>query len=127
VNEVVLDASALLALLNQEPGGNSVGAVLPRAAISSVNVAEVVSKLVEQRIPDADIRETIQSLGLKVVDFDVELAYAAGLLHLITKKWGLSLGDRACLALAHRLHAPAFTTDRAWKKIKIGLEVRAIR
>ncbi len=123
MNEVVLDASALLALLNQEAGGNSVAAVLPRAAISSVNVAEVVSKLVEQRIPDADIRETIQSLGLKVVDFDIELAYAAGLLHLM----GLSVGDRACLALAQRLHAPAFTTDRAWTKIKIGLEVRAIR
>jgi len=126
VNEAVLDASALLAVLTDEPGGTMVAAVLTRASISAVNLSEVVAKLAEEGMPETQIREAINGLGLDIVPFDSESAYVSGLLRLTTKRLGLSFGDRTCLALAQRLGVPAFTADRTWKKMKIGVEIRLI-
>ena len=127
MSAVVLDASALLALLNEEPGHAVVTAALPSAVIGTVNLAEVVGKLAEVGVPAAAIDEALSSLAIETVDFDGELARAAGLLRPATRGRGLSLGDRACLALALRLRAPALTTDRAWAELDLGVEVRLAR
>jgi PIN domain nuclease of toxin-antitoxin system len=126
VSEVVLDASAVLALLQDEPGGNRVLESLPGALICSVNLSEIVAKLAELGMPESDIRLAL-SLGLDVVAFDEALAYSAGALRPSTRSAGLSLGDRACLALARSRALPALTTDRAWRDIDIDVEVEVIR
>jgi PIN domain nuclease of toxin-antitoxin system len=127
VSRVVLDASALLALLNAESGSQAVAERLSEAAVSAVNLSEVVAKLSERGIPESEIRSALDGLGLEIIAFDETMAYRAGLLRRATRSVGLSLGDRACLALALQLEAPAFTTDRSWKTLRIGVKVRAIR
>lgn len=124
----VLDASALLALLNGESGSEQVaGVIVDGVAISAVNLAEVVTKLSEIGMPEALIHEVLDSLGLEIVDFDFEQAYQVGLLRPLTHHVGLSLGDRACLALAKQLGLPALTTDRIWERLAIGVIVQIIR
>jgi ribonuclease VapC len=111
---VVLDASALLALLQDEPGAERVAELLSGAAMSAVNLSEVVAKLIDHGMPAADVREALDGLPLDVHAFDREAAFAAGELRRITRGAGLSLGDKACLALAARLDVAAVTADRAW-------------
>ena len=122
---VVLDASAILCLLQGEPGSDEVLAALPGAVVGTVNLGEVVSKLAEHGMPEGEIRQAL-TLGLTVVPFTEELAYAAGALRPATRSRGLSLGDRACLALARSLGVPAITTDRAWSDLDAGVEVRVL-
>jgi ribonuclease VapC len=126
VSDVVLDASALLALLQDEPGAGRVLESLPGALISSVNLSEVVAKLSELGMPEADIR-TALSLGLDVIPFDASLAFDAGLLRTATRSAGLSLGDRACLALAESRSLPALTTDRAWARLDLDVTIEVVR
>ncbi|BAU12267.1 PilT protein-like protein [Leptolyngbya sp. NIES-3755] len=123
----VLDASALLALLNSEPGSERVAEVLPDAAIASVNFSEVVAKLADEGRDESEIRAYLDLLGLEIVEFDTELAYRTGFLRPLTRSLGLSLGDRACLALASFLAVPALTCDRAWTSLDIGVTVELIR
>ncbi len=125
--EVVLDASALLALMNREPGEELVVESLPEAAVSTLNFSEVVAKLAEAGMPEEAIRVALQGLSLQVVPFDLEQAYGAGLLRPSTKDMGLSLGDRGCLSLALRLGLPVLTADRTWQRLSVGAEVRVIR
>jgi ribonuclease VapC len=127
VTRSVLDASALLALLNAEPGSRLVEENLSGAAMSAVNLSEVVAKLAERGMPEPEMRAAIDGLGLDIRSFDAEMAYAAGSLRPATRSLGLSLGDRACLSLARSLRAPALTTDRGWKKLRIGVKVRTLR
>ncbi len=124
----VLDASALIALLQQEPGAGRVAdAMTGGFAISAANFAEVVTKLAERGLPEDAIREFLQEFEASVVDLDTGLAYSIGLLRPHTRQQGLSLGDRACLALARRLGLPAVTTDRTWRNLDIGVQVVTIR
>ncbi len=127
MNETVLDATAVLALLNDEPGADLVASLLQTAVISTVNLAEVVSKLEEAGMPGPTIRTVISELGIKTVPFDETLAFRAGLLRPSTSKYGLSLGDRACLALGQRLRKPVLTADRMWRSLKLNVVVRLIR
>jgi ribonuclease VapC len=127
VAEVVLDASALLAFLQREPGLERVRQALPDAVIGSVNYAEVVTKLVQWGAPADRVAERLGDLDLTVLAFDRDLAFEAGALHARTKRLGLSLGDRACLALAGALGAPVLTTDRAWRRTELGVEVELLR
>lgn len=128
-DRIVLDASALLCLLHAEPGCEAVAETLPFAVIGAVNLSEVVAKLAEVGGSKEQISEAIGLLRLPVEAFDAEQAKMAGLLRVETKILGLSLGDRACLALARRLSATAVTTDRAWAGVPahLGLSVRVIR
>lgn len=126
VSDVVLDASAVLALMQDEPGADRVLESLPGALISSVNLSEVVAKLAELGMPEADIR-TAMSLGLDVVPFDATLAFVAGSLRPATRAAGLSLGDRACLSLAGTRSLPALTTDRAWEDLDVDVAIEVIR
>jgi len=123
VTEVVLDASAVIALLQQEPGSDVVRMRLEGAAISAVNLSEVVAKLAEAGMPDREIHLALAPLGFDVRSFDGEAAYRAGLLRPATRSLGLSLGDRACLALGLALSRPVVTTERAWKRLAIGVTV----
>jgi ribonuclease VapC len=127
VSEIVLDASALMAVLREEPGASAVEAVLDRAAISAVSLSEVQAKLVERGTAAKSAWSSLIDLDLDVVDFDVPQAKVAGDLRRLTRIQGLSLGDRACLALAQALGLPAMTADRAWAGLEVGIEIRTIR
>jgi len=127
VSEVVLDASALLALLNRELGHEEVARAVPDAAISAVNLSEVAAKLAEVSMPEEAIREALEGLALEVHDFGRELAFRTAMLRPSTKSRGLSLADRACLALGQRLDLPVLTTDRVWEELELEVEVRLIR
>jgi len=127
VAEVVLDASALLALLNAEPGSEVVEQTIPGAAISTVNLSEVAGKLAEAGMPGDVIRTVLGGIELEVHPFNLEAAYLVGALRVQTRELGLSLGDRACLALGIQLELPGLTTDRNWKSLEVGVEVRVIR
>ena len=124
----MLDASALLVLLKGEPGKERViKAITDGASISAVNFSEVVGKLRDGGMPEEAIHESLDSLELDIVEFDTVLAYQAGLLRTLTKNAGLSLGDRACLALAQHLNLPVLTTDRVWKDLIPEINVQVIR
>jgi PIN domain nuclease of toxin-antitoxin system len=127
VSEIVLDASALMAVLHEEPGAAAVEAVLDDAAISAVNLSEVQAKLVERGTAAELAWSSLIDLDLDVVDFDAAQAKAAGDLRSLTRAQGLSLGDRACLALAQALGLPAMTADRAWGGLDVGIEIRTVR
>ncbi len=131
MSSVVLDASALLAYIQGEAGGDKVEAMLEEGAfdvlLSAVNLAEVVAKLTLDGILENQVRDDIMSLGLEIVPFDAGQAFHAGNLAMQTKSLGLSLGDRASLALAAHGNATAWTADRAWKKLKVGVDINLIR
>ncbi len=110
----VLDASALLAFLHGESGEESVRSLLPGSWMSAVNWSEVVSQCVARRVDWEGLRDDLASLGVTILPMTPDDAEEAGRLWSATKALGLSLGDRACLALAKRLELPAITMDRTW-------------
>ena len=127
MSSAVLDASAILAYLHREPGGELVVRYLSAAFASAVNVAEVGTRLADRGMTDDKVRQAITDLGMAIAPFDEDQAYASAALRGATRHIGLSLGDRACLALAQRLGLPAVTADGAWAGLDVGVEVRVIR
>lgn len=128
MSRVVLDASALLALLNQERGAEKLTPELLRgAATSTVNLAEVHSKLVARGLSPDDAWEATMTPVSDAVPFTSEHARLAGDLVAKTRPLGLSLGDRACLALGLALKLPVYTADKSWKKLKVGVRIQVIR
>jgi ribonuclease VapC len=127
VSKYVLDASAVLALLNQEPGMDRVEAVLADSCLGTVNYCEVLGKLIDAGLPEKEARESVELLNIEVVGFDTDLARLAAALRPTTKKLGLSLGDRSCLALALARRNTAVTAERVWPKLKIGVKIELIR
>ncbi len=123
----VADASAILAMLDREPGHQRVEAALAETVMSTVNLAEIVTSLINKGIPAADARRTTESLEIETVPLDRELALAAGVLREGTRSHGLSLGDRACLALGRHLALPVLTADRTWAELDVGIEIQLIR
>lgn len=119
---VVLDASAVLALLRRERGWERVADALPGARISAVNLSEVAAKLADAGMPEDAARAALGALTLDVVPFDEEQAWASGQLRVATRSAGLSLGDRACLALGIARGVSVVTMDRAW----VGLSAAAV-
>jgi len=124
---VVLDASALLAYLKDEPGSDRVDGVLAESVMSSVNWAEVVQKSIAAGVEVDGMLNDLQSLGLTVEPFMPEDGEMAGRLWAQTRQAGLSLGDRACLSLGLRLGVPVLTSDRAWASLTLSLDVQVIR
>jgi PIN domain nuclease of toxin-antitoxin system len=129
VTDVVLDASALLALLLDEPGGDKVKAMLDGALLGAMNLAEIVSHYAKLGAARSDIEALLRPLPVRVVPIDERLSYDAGMLRPLTLKAGLSLGDRYCLALAKREGVPAVTAERRWPDIAAtaGVTVDLIR
>ena len=128
MSRVVLDASAVLALLNNESGADKLTPeLLSNATCSTVNLAEVQTKLVSAgAAPDEAWEDTLSPIR-EAAPFTDEQARIAGSLVAQTRAFGLSLGDRACLALGLALKAPVYTADRSWKKLKLGLRIHVIR
>lgn len=124
---VVLDSSALLCVLNGEAGAERVAQVLPSALIGAVNLAEVVTKLRERGLSVEEVDDVLGGLNLDVRPLTVSQAYATGHLRPATRPLGLSLGDRACLALAAELGVPALTADQAWASSEVGVDVEVVR
>jgi len=124
---VVLDASALLAYLQDEPGGDAVDGVLADSVISSVNWAEVMQKSIAAGVEIDGMLDDLQSLGLMVEAFTLEDGEMAGRLWEQTRQVGLSLGDRACLSLGLRLGVTVLTSDRAWATLTLPLKIQVIR
>lgn len=126
---VVLDASALLALLRGEAGAKKVEGALASARMSVVNMAEVASHFSKLGMPDAGVSAMLKPLPVTLVNADADLAWEAGRLRGLTVTAGLSLGDRFCLALAKRDQLPAWTSDRAWREIAdaAGVKIVTIR
>ncbi len=123
----VLNASAVLAVYFDEPGADHVRAALPGALLSSVNYTEVIGKCLDRgESLDAALRK-LAAMGFAVVAHDAQLARRAGELRPLTKRLGMSLADRACLALAERERLPALTADRSWKSLAFDIDVRLIR
>jgi ribonuclease VapC len=125
--KTVLDASALLAYLKDEPGADIVEAALAESVISSVNWAEVVQKMLALGANVNDMLQNFQGVGLVIEPFTLDDGEMAGRLWSQTKEYGLSLGDRACLALGMRLEATVLTGDRAWQSLNLAVDIRMIR
>jgi ribonuclease VapC len=126
VSDVVLDASALIAMLNDERGGAKVASVVRTARVSAVNYAEVVSHFIRLGMPEREVSAMLDPLPLQLIPADHGLALIAGRLRALTSQAGLSLGDRFCLALALRDGLPAWTADKIWKSIADDIEVKII-
>jgi ribonuclease VapC len=128
MNRIVLDASAILAFIQGESGSEKLTPqVLSNSICSAVNLAEVHGKLVSRGWPVDEAWEDAFSPAQEVVSFDSRQARLAGDLIAQTRPLGLSLGDRACLALALLVKAPVYTTEQAWRKLKLEVPVQIIR
>jgi PIN domain nuclease of toxin-antitoxin system len=128
MNEVVFDSSAILVLLQQERGAERLTAAIRENAVAStVNLAEVQSKLVKIKNDPVKAWEVARASIGAVEPFTSEQAKVAGDLITTTEKYGLSLGDRACLALALTLKAPVYTTEQRWRNLKVGVLIHVIR
>jgi PIN domain nuclease of toxin-antitoxin system len=126
-SKIVLDASALLCLLNDEPGADRVADVLTRSLIGATNLAEVVSKLRERGLSLDEVREALGGLHLDVRPLTPAQAMLIGDLRPATRPLGLSLGDRACLALAIEQKAEIYTTDAALTKAEVAITATNVR
>lgn len=124
---VVLDASAALAWLRSEAGAEQVDAALDGSVLSAVNASEVAQKLIQHGADGSRALTQLLGLGLTLTPFTAEDALAAAELWAHTRPHGLSLGDRACLALAQRLQRPVLTSDQAWKQLELDVELQMIR
>lgn len=127
MNEFVLDASAVLAVLNQEPGEATVLPLMESSVICTVNIAEVATVLIDRGNPPELVVELLSDFPYTAVPFSDELALASAKLRPSTRHKGLSLGDRACLALALQANRPVITGDRAWQDLEVGVEIKLFR
>lgn len=123
----VLDSSALLALIFSEPGSEKVAPLVQDATVSAVNLAETHTRLLLKGVPAEFAWSRLLGMGFEIRSFDEDLARIAAELVTETRRFGLSLGDRACLALAIQRQATVYTTDKAWKKLDLGIQVELIR
>ena len=124
---IVLDSSALIAMLRGETGAQTVRSHLPDSSMSAVGVAEVLTKASDWGFDVADFARKLVSLPIAYADFTFAHAAAVGRLRDATRHLGLSFGDRACLALAIDKNCPVLTGDRAWAKLNIGVKVELLR
>lgn len=125
--DIVFDASALLILLNKESGYEIVEEHIPQAIMSAVNLAEVITVLVSVGMPHVEAVDLTSELIADIIPFDATQAAISAAFSKLTKPFGLSLGDRACLALAQNKKLPVITADQIWKKINLPIEIKFAR
>lgn len=123
----VYDSSALLAIILGEPGADVANAKIANAMVSSVNLAEVFSRAEDKGIPVDKTERFLMGKEVQFVDFDADLARAVGTMRTETRSRGLSIGDRACIALALRERATIMTADRIWATLDLPCPVELIR
>lgn len=122
----VLDASALLCLLFNEPGAGKIEACLARALISAVNYHEVLASLIDRGVAPQEAQCMLGKLDIEIVPMDRAQAHVGAALHPLTRAAGLSLGDRSCLALAWTNKATALTTDPVWATLDLGVHIEVV-
>ena len=128
MSKVVLDASALLALIKGETGGEVIENLLGNIVMSSVNISEVASILLDSSMSLEECKEVIEPFVDSIVSFDSELSFVTANLKKLTKHKGLSLGDRACIGLGMFLGLPVYTADKVWAELTLpNLEINQIR
>ena len=130
MSDDVVDTSSVLAVHLNEPGSDAIRELFerePKCSISAVNLAEVVSYLAHHGWDEEGVRESLAPFPLTVVPFGAQDAWQCGLLRPLTRSAGLSLGDRACIALAMRLGLPVVTMDRAWATLDLPVTVVVAR
>jgi PIN domain nuclease of toxin-antitoxin system len=127
LTEYVLDASALLALVNKEPGAENVRPLMPHAVISAVNFCETIQRLRRGGMPLEEVTLALTPLVSPPMVFDASLAYVTASVYERTRAYGLSFGDCACLALALARKAPAVTAEREWVNVDVGVKIIKIR
>jgi ribonuclease VapC len=123
----ILDSSAVIAAYNREPGGDKVRSADGQRMMSAVNFSEVEAKLLERGLSREAIAQLESLLPCEIIDFDRTQASLTAKLRPLTKHRGLSLGDRACLALAIQQKATVLTADRVWAEIDVGVKVEVVR
>ena len=127
----VIDASALLALSKGEIGSDVVMELLQTqdCVVSSVNMAEVATRLLDMGLPEKELARACEQFGIDVIDFNHQQALACAAMRPLTRSAGLSLGDRACLALAQLMQGTAVTAGRAWDDVRqaLGVQILQIR
>jgi len=127
-NKVILDASALLALIQEESGAEMIKPLLKFSVMSTVNIAETLSVLQRANITPQEGLVLITDIITTIIPFDLEQAEQVAKLHLLVQYKGLSLADRACIALGIKLQIPIYTADKIWKELKInGADIQLIR
>lgn len=127
MNNVLFDTSAILALINNETGKEVAEQFLGRIYISSVNLGEFYGKLMDHGIEEKECIEIAESVINKVIDFDEELSLSTASLKALTKKQGLSLGDRACIATGMLYDLEIYTADKVWGKLDLDCKIIQIR
>jgi len=125
--KVLLDTSAIIALLRKEPGYEILEEVIANSAISTVSLGELVSVLSRSNIIENEIDEIIKDLVPEIIPFTEDIAINTGKLIKQTKKLGLSLGDRACIATEIYHNMSVYTTDKIWKELKTSAEIIVVR
>ena len=123
----VVDTSVILAHLHGEPGSDEALHAMRDGLVSVVNLAEVFTKQFDKGYTDDQTKFSVNSLNLMIAGFTEEDAFQTGALRPLTRRLGLSLGDRACLALGLRSKLPVYTADRCWARLDVGVEIRFIR
>jgi ribonuclease VapC len=124
---VVLDASAILAAIFGEDGGEKVQEITSKCLLSTVNLEEIRTRLLDRGHDALDIAAYLRLFKLEIVDFTHAQSIESSNLRSLTRGAGLSLGDRACLALAKERNAVAVTTDKQWGKVDVAVRVELIR
>jgi PIN domain nuclease of toxin-antitoxin system len=124
---IVLDSSAILSVFLSEPGSERVIPILNGALLSTVNLAEVITRMIDVGAGAEHVRNRVDTVRCEVCDFTDQQAFTAAKLRSITRPFGLSPGDRACLALAMDRKATVYTTDRVWKNLDLGIVIEVIR
>ena len=124
---MVLDASAILAYVHDETGSEVVGSAIDGGLVSTVNWSEVLQKAIQLEIDTIGMRDDFASIGLQFVAFDIAQAEIAGVIWSQTRHCGLSLADRACLALAMHQQVAVLTADRAWGDLGLDVDIQLLR
>lgn len=128
MSDVVLNSSAVLTVLRNEPGADKVESYAGRAAISAVNLHEVIKEMLREGASLEATRGVLDELGIELHPHGEDDAYAGAALYEQTKRYGRGLGDRSCMALGLKLNVPVLTTDREWEKVQVeGLEIVRLR
>lgn len=122
-----LDTSVIMAILLDESGRDTAARLAPGGTLSSVNLAEIITKCIEKAVPPDLAQDYIRHSNIEIVAFDADHAALAGDLYKVAKKGVLSLGDRACIATAMKLNAVALTADRAWSSLDLPCQIELIR
>ncbi len=124
---IVFDSSVLIAILKQESGYEQGEALFSKALVSTINLAEVATYLARQGAPLATIQAILEQFPCQIVDFTNQMVVTTGFLYQQTRQFGLSLGDRCCLALAIARNLPVLTADTAWTNLSLSVEIQTIR